>query len=101
MMNNQKVVLMNEMDLEIREERWHKEFDALEDDYVKLVKWWEKNRLCSWNSEEKGIHCKHWDKLVRKTLGKRIDDTWNLKMSMFPYYLEKITKTTNEINGET
>ena len=65
------------MSLELREERWKKNFDKIEEDYDYLVEWWEKNKSCPCDSEENGIFCKHFDKILVKTFGKRVEESFN------------------------
>jgi len=65
------------MSLEYQNERWRKDFDKIEKDYDNLVEWWRKNKSCDCDSEEDDIFCKHYLKLVKKTLGKRIDKSFN------------------------
>lgn len=78
------------VEYEIRQKRWKKTFAGIEKDYDNLVKWWRKNKSCDCDSEEDDIFCKHYKKLLHETLGKRIDESWNLKLSMLPYHLKTI-----------
>lgn len=70
------------MSLEFRHQRWKKRFDKLEEDYDNLVKWWKKNKPCDCCSEEDDIFCKHFDKILKKTLGDRIDELYEDRLKI-------------------
>ncbi len=70
------------MSLDSKHQKWQFDHDLLEKDYDKIVQWWKKNKPCDCDTEEYDIFCKHFDKIVNATLGKRVDKLWNERLQI-------------------
>ncbi len=70
------------MSLDARHKKWEFDHDLLEKDHDKLVEWWIKNKPCDCDTEEYDIFCKHFDRIVNTTLGKRVDKLWDERLQI-------------------
>jgi len=75
-----------------RRKNWEDNFDIIEKDFDRACQWWHKNKSCDCDSEEKGEWCEHFDKLLGKTMGKRILESWKELTSMQDEQLEDMEK---------
>jgi len=70
------------MSLNYRLQKWEADHDLLDRDFDKLVDWWVKNKHCDCDTEEYGMFCEHFDKIVNATLGKKVDQLWNERLQI-------------------
>lgn len=70
------------MSLERRTAVWEADHDLIEKDFDKIVEWWVKNKSCDCNTEEYDIFCRHFDKIVNATIGKRVDKLWDERLQI-------------------
>ena len=80
------------MSLNYRHQKWEAEHDLLDKDFDKLVEWWIKNKPCGCDSEEDDIFCKHFDKILNATLGKKVDQLWNERLQIGIQTLDEVMK---------
>lgn len=81
---------------EFMEEKWQKEFEAVEEGFDKFREFFDKNRSCKCESVDE---CKHFDKALTKVLGKKVDDLWDLRLQIGSRtYRESIEPILKKIN---
>ena len=78
------------MSLEQKLAVWKAEHDMLEIDFDHLTEWWVKNKPCSCNSDADGIFCKHYDRILKITLGNKADQLWEDRLQIGIEMLERM-----------